>query len=479
MEGNENILSDKKLLNMMEEGHVRKMAELFSYGQFDEIIDNYFKKFKLRKNETIKVQNIQQFLSDDNIYKITSREPTLNNNDMNKDNLNNENNYLNYINTNENPNTNNCYDENTLTRNLTFSSHGNSLVDFDYIINTPPVPKNSNLTKLFNEDSNAIPYLNNISNNIINNYYSKTPEDKVFDYTLLEKFENDQLTLQILLTILIYCLMKIKENNEIKSLLIKYNIPNNRTIFPLILLKSKFYFKSNAIAESLNIYSEAINNYNNFKSNYNNIDKNDIIYIETYKQDFGYFNNLFNYLFALNDIDSKIKKLYYEQKFCLYYLNFYSQGFKLLIELYNKYPNDIQIKFELVKDSIFLSKYDIFKKIFNLLKKEMNEENDKNKKMVYTNYIYYLQGLAYLSQGRPEDTSNIFTELLKNDSSNVVLINNNALLNIYKNKAKESLINLNLIQSPDQMDSYNEAIQENINILKNKFMAHLQKTYSK
>lgn len=477
MEGNEDILSDKKLLNMMEERHVKKMAELFSYGEFNEIINKYFKKFKLRKNETINIQSLQQFLSDDNMYKVTSRGPSLNNIDMNKDNLNNENNNLNYINKDEN--TNNSNDENTLTRNLTFSSRGNSLVDSDFIINTPPVPKNNNLIKLFNDDQNTNPYLNNISNNIIDNYYRKTPDDKDFDYTLLEKFENDQLTLQILLTILIYCLMKIKEDSEIKSLLIKYNIPNNRTIFPLILLKAKFYFKINVIAQSLNIYSEAINNYNNFKSNYNNIDKNDIIYIETYKQDFGYFNNLFNYLFALNDIDSKIKKLYYEQKFCLYYLNFYSQGFKLLIELYNKYPNDIQIKFELAKDSVFQSKYDIFNNIFDLLKKEMNEENDENKKMVYANYLYYLQGLSYLSQEKLEDTSNIFTELLKNDSGNVVLINNNALLNVYKNKAKESLTFMNLIQSPEQMDSYNEVIKENINLLKTKFMAHLQKTYPK
>ena len=41
-------------------------------------------------------------------------------------------------------------------------------------------------------------------------------------------------------------------------------------------------------------------------------DNNNIIYIETFKQDFIYFNNLFNYLFALNNIDSKIKKLYYQ-----------------------------------------------------------------------------------------------------------------------------------------------------------------------
>ena len=159
----------------------------------------------------------------------------------------------------------------------------------------------------------------------------------------------------------------------------------------------------------------------------------------------------------------------------MYYLNFYSKGFKLLIELYNKYPNDAQIQFELAKDSVFLSKYDIFKEMFGILKNNMENEKDENKKLIYTNYLLYIQGISYLSMGKIEETKNSFTDILKNDSSNVVVINNNALLSVYKNKAKESLNILNLIQSPSQMNSYNEAIQENINILTKKFNANLQK----
>ena len=279
-----------------------------------------------------------------------------------------------------------------------------------------------------------------------------------------------------MLTLVLYCLLKMKENNEIKSLFIKFNIPDDQLIFPLILLKGKFYFNNKVIAKSLDIYTQAINNYNNFKLlKIDNINKDGIIYIETYKQEFVYFSNLFNYLFSLNNIDSKIKKLYYEQKFCLYYLNFYSQGFKLLIELYNKYPNDVQIQFELAKDSVFLSKYDIFKEMFEKIKLNMEKEQDENKKLIYTNYLLYIQGLSYLSMGKVDETRNSFTEILKNDSTNVIIINNNALLSVYKNKAKESLNILNLIQSPNQMDSYNESIQENINILTQKFNANIQK----
>ena len=268
----------------------------------------------------------------------------------------------------------------------------------------------------------------------------------------------------------------MKEDEEIIILFTKYNIPNNKLIFPLLLLKAKFYYKNKNIANSLDIYTEAIDKYNNFKlKNNNEISNEDIIYIETYKQEFVYFTNLFNYLFALDNIDTKIKKLYFEQKLCLYSLNYYSQGFKVLIELYNKYPNDIQIQFELAKDSVYLSKYDIFKEMFDLLKKNMENEKDENRKLIYTNYLLYIQGLSYLSMNKVEQTMNSFTEILKNDSSNAVIINNNALLNVYKNRAKESLDILNLIQDPSQMNSYNEAIQENINILTQKFKANLQK----
>ena len=45
----------------------------------------------------------------------------------------------------------------------------------------------------------------------------------------------------------------------------------------------------------------------------------------------------------------------------------------------------------------------------------------------------------YLDLGKEEETENSFTEILKNDSTNVVVMNNNSLLAIYKNNSKESL----------------------------------------
>ena len=57
----------------------------------------------------------------------------------------------------------------------------------------------------------------------------------------------------------------------------------------------------------------------------------------------------------------------------------------------------------------------------------------------------------------------------------IVVINNNALLSIYDNKSNEAYDILNLIENPNQMNSFNKSIHENINILKQKYKADIQK----
>lgn len=433
----ENILTDKNLLKYLKESDIKNISELFSFGKFQEIIDSYFKKNKNTKKESNNEFNLFENNSNQNFSK--SNKEIIN---LNRSNNNNTNLDLNKINSNS-------------------SSNLSLFPKIEFLSNSPLTSNNKDK-----------PYIKNYEN--IEEFYNSLDEEKEFNYDLIDKYENDKLTQQILLTIVIYCLMRIKNESDLKNIFTKYTIPIDNSIFPLILLKSKFYLKIKKISQSLDIYSQAINKYNDFKSSDLN-ENNNIIYIETYKQDFIYFKNLFNYLFALNNIDSKIKKLYYEQKFCLYQLGFYSEGFKLLIELYNKYQNDVQIQFELGKDSIYLSKYDIFKEILDILQKSINKETNENYRLIYMNYYYYLQGLSFFAQQRIEDARKYFTEILKNDPSNVAVINNNALLSVYENKGKESYDILNLLENPNQMNSYNDCIHENINILKEKYKVNTQK----
>ena len=438
----ENILTDKNLLKYLKESDIKNIAELFSYGKFKEIIDSYFKKNKNTKKES----NNAELLDELNLLEDNSNQ-----------NFSKSNKEL------QNMNLRNNIDSN-LDLNIVSSNSSNNLSLFqknDFLSNSP-----------FTLNDKDKPYIKNYEN--IEEFYNSIGDEKEFNYDLIDKYSNDKLTQQILLTLVIYCLMRIKNESDLKNIFEKYAITIDNSIFPLILLKSKFNLKTKQISQSLDIYSQAINKYNDFKSS--DINKNNnIIYIETYKQEFIYFNNLFNYLFALNNIDSKIKKLYYEQKFCLYQLGFYSEGFKLLIELYNKYQNDVQIQFELGKDSIYLSKYDIFKELLDTLQKSINKETNENYRLIYMNYYYYLQGLSFFAQQRIDDARKYFTEILKNDSSNVAVINNNALLSVYENKGKESYDILNLLENPNQMNSYNGCIHENINILKEKYKVNNQK----
>ena len=442
----ENNLTDKNLLRYIKESDIKNISELFSFGKFSEIIDSYFKKNKNAKKVSNKIELPKKL----NLFNDI---PNQNFSKTDKDILN-----LNTINNNNfNPDINKLFSN---------SSNDLSLFPSNDVLLNSPLTQNNNI-------NNNNQYIQNYEN--IEDFYNSLNQEKEFDYDLIDKFENDKLTQQIILTVVIYCLMRIKNESDLKNIFLKYQISIDNSIFPLILLKSKFYFKTNQISQCIDLYSQSINKYNNFKSSDLN-NNNNIIYIETYKQEFIYFNNLFNYLFALNNIDSKIKKLYYEQKFCLYQLKFFSEGFKLLIELYNKYQNDVQIQFEVGKDSIYLSKYDIFKEILEILQKSINQEKNENKRLIYMNYYYYLQGLSFFAQEKLENTRKCFTEILKNDSSNAVIMNNNALLSIYENKSKESYDILNLIENPYQMNSNNDCIHENINILKEKYKANNQKS---
>ena len=308
------------------------------------------------------------------------------------------------------------------------------------------------------------------SNMNVNNNAPKKPQPKlVLNLELLEKINEDKLTQQILLTIIIFCLLKANKMEEAKTIFEKYVFTLDKIIFPLILLKAKYFIKIKNTPKAIDIYSESINVYNDYlSSEENKNDTNNIITIETYHQNFKYFKNVFNYLFALNNIDSKIKKLYLELKFCLNSLKFYSQAYQLILELYQKYPNDIQIMFELAKDSITFSKIDKYQEMIEAMKKRRDNESDGKKKLIFNNFILYAQALYQVAQGKMDLSQNTFSEILKTDPGNPLILNNSALLNIYKNNPKECYNNLVQLYTKGN-DSSNETIKNTINFIAEKF----------
>ena len=291
----------------------------------------------------------------------------------------------------------------------------------------------------------------------------------ILNLDLFEKMKDDKLSIQIISTIFLFCLLKINKTEEVKTILEKYILNLDNNIFPIIMLKAKFYIKSKNLPKAVDIFSESIRNYTNYAANLeeNKNDNNNIITIETYHQNFVYFKNIFNYLFACDNIDTKIKKLYYELKFCLNALKFYSQSYQIILELYQKYPNDIQIIFELGKDSVAFSKLDKYQESIDLLKKKQEEETDTNKKSLITNYILYLQALYQVAQGQIEKSQNTFSEILKSEPNNPLVKNNIALLNVYKNNPKECYNSLVALYKEN--NSSNENIKNTINFIADKF----------
>ena len=291
----------------------------------------------------------------------------------------------------------------------------------------------------------------------------------ILNLDLFEKIKADKLSLQILSTILIFCLLKENKIEETKIVLEKYIFNLDNVIFPIVMLKAKYFIKNKNTPKAIDIFSESIRNYTNYASNLeeNKNDINNIITLETYHQNFMYYKNIFNYLFALNDLDTKIKKLYFELKFCLHSLKFYSQSYQIILELYQKYPDDIQIIFELGKDSVTFSKLDKYQEMVEILKKKKETEKEEKKKTVINNYILYLQAIYQVAQGQIENSQNTFGQILKNEPNNPLIKNNIAVLNVYKNNPKECYNNLTALYKEN--NSHNETIKNTINFIADKF----------
>ena len=291
----------------------------------------------------------------------------------------------------------------------------------------------------------------------------------ILNLDLFEKIKPDKLNLQILSTILIFCLLKENKIEETKIVFEKYIFNLDNVIFPIVMLKAKYFIKNKNTPKAIDIFSESIRNYTNYASNLeeNKNDINNIITLETYHQIFIYYKNIFNYLFALNDLDTKIKKLYFELKFCLHSLKFFSQSYQIILELYQKYPDDIQIIFELGKDSVTFSKLDKYQEMVEILKKKKETEKEEKKKTVINNYILYLQAIYQVAQGQIENSQNTFGQILKNEPNNPLIKNNIAVLSVYKNNPKECYNNLTALYKEN--NSHNETIKNTINFIADKF----------
>jgi len=411
----ENIISDEKLLKYFTHENLEEMSLLFSNGSFTDLINKYF--YTSSRSDSV---NSSSLYSDRNSNGTSTLEVMSSSapNNTNNNNLNNNNN----INNNNN------------------AMYGNINTVASYPLASP--------------------------------FSSISQKNVEFNYSLFEKLNEDELSQQILLTIVLFCLLKKKNiPDEAKILINKYNYPHYDMIFPLILLKVKFLIKTKETQKAIDILTEVIYSYENYKLNLDEKKKDlkNIYTIETYYQNFKYFNNLFNYLFCMNRLDVKIKKLYFELKQCLYNLNYYSQAYNTILELYQKYPDDILIQFELAKDSVICSKRDKFNEALEQMKKNRDSQNDENTKKIYDNFIMYAEALRELALSKYDECKNYFENILKNDENNVLIKNNLAMLSIYKNNPKDCYEKLLSLYQDKKNDTGHEYIRGTLKSIQDKF----------
>ena len=156
-------------------------------------------------------------------------------------------------------------------------------------------------------DSNLSQYLSNETLIEIATLFSKGDFEVITTSLLTEdiiKKVNDDISKQIILSVYLYSLLKLKNVNEAKKIDTSFS-PKNGLMFPFLFLKAKVLIYSGDYKNTIELLSDMKKRYESYQSNETK-DVNDIIYIETNKSSFKYFSNIFVYLFGINNIDIKI-----------------------------------------------------------------------------------------------------------------------------------------------------------------------------
>jgi len=279
----------------------------------------------------------------------------------------------------------------------------------------------------------------------------------------------------MLLSILIYSLIKIKKYQDAKNLFDEYAFDTKNSIFPFNFLKCKVFYLLGNVSDSINLLYEMLEMYESFNdtnnnNNENNENNNNVVYIETFDSEFFALSNFFVYLFSINNIDTKIKKIYFEIKMSFLTLNFEEKAYETILNLEKKYPNDIQIIFEVTKMSISMSQFKKFNAGLEKLKNLKENNTYENNKTLINNYINILESLHLFISKNYEECMNKQKQSLLNEQSDAIYLNNMSLINIYINKPDVCHRGLIAIADKNKIDFNNEVIQYNFEILNKMFL---------
>ena len=320
-------------------------------------------------------------------------------------------------------------------------------------------------------DQNLIPTLTEDEIKEIAKAFSKGAfeviSSKLITHELLSEFAKDPFTQQLLLSILVYALLKQKKTIEAKKVYTSFPFEKTKCIFPLIFLKAKMYMEINDHKNATEILCSMKGRYESYNKDDTNADT--VITFETFNTKFTYFGNFFRFLFAIDNIDSKIKKIIFELKHLFAFLNFSNESYELISSLYKKYPNDIVVIYEYAKDSITLSFKFNYESAVAKLKSIKESSSDEKEKKKIENYLEYLNMLDLISKAEFEKARVKTSEMAAKTTNNPIMANNEAILNVLCNKVEDGYNGMVNVAGKSKMDITNNVVMANMQILGDMF----------
>lgn len=321
------------------------------------------------------------------------------------------------------------------------------------------------------DDSNLLNFIKEEELNKIALCFSKgefsTIVKEYLNDNIISKMSTDSLTQQLAISILLFCQLKSKLLNDAKITLLTISNQKNALIFPLLFLKAKAYIYNGEYKLAIELFSEMKYRYDSFKSN--SSDNNDIIYIETNESKFKYFSNLFIYLFGINNIDTKIKKIYFELSHTLASISLSNESFALIEEMHKRYPNDIVVLFTYAKLSLMLSYKLKYETVINEMKELSKSTEEPKKKSIIDNYITFASTFESIGKNDYEKAKNTLISMRNQSPNNPLIENNISVINVLTNKVDEGYNGLLKIVDKNNMNSSNDAIVSNVHTVSDYF----------
>lgn len=106
--------------------------------------------------------------------------------------------------------------------------------------------------------------------------------------------------------------------------------------------------------------------------------------------EFSIFNDFFNNMFEMGNINNQRKKIFFEIKNCFLKMNLPYEAWKIIEKVYCLYPDDLIVIYEFLKQSIYIGDFSTVEEVYLRLKNLFFNCNEENK-VIFENYLNFAE----------------------------------------------------------------------------------------